>query len=438
MTQQWFVQRHGERQGPYSPRELAELAQRGEIQPDDLVWQAGMPDWIPASRVAGLLGAQGESTNEGPSGPMISPQNTFRDDNLVSDEAPPEEPDAPSQEEPIPGFAPQAYSSGVTPGGMRRRQTFEGSPTTFARSREGRGPHLLDAWLVLLRRHFGTNFLDATIQLFAVCGRYGLLLGACLLALSTGFQTPRSWQPTGVIALVILLGVLIIGHYVSQRLLILMARWEQRTRAQLASSVLPDAVSLLSFLVSLLALVLGTLQALATGLVDLIFLGLAIFIWGVFAAIQILDLEGLKVAINPELSPVDELLGLVQLFLKMIVRLCAVVFGVLTLLGDLHLLLGLIVVASSGTASEHALETWVVSHSASEGYRELAASGWGLGQSGLIMLLAAAVWPLVTYAVYLFGQFLVTVTLSLLALLSVLERGSGPAGDLSKRDLTDA
>lgn len=50
----WFFAVGDHRQGPISFDELQSKANRGEVRPETLVWSAGMPDWAPATAVAGL------------------------------------------------------------------------------------------------------------------------------------------------------------------------------------------------------------------------------------------------------------------------------------------------------------------------------------------------------------------------------------------------
>src|SRR5437879_4477910 len=55
MAGEWYYAQDGNRQGPVPEDRLRELAAAGRLRPDDLVWQDGMPDWTPASRVPGLI-----------------------------------------------------------------------------------------------------------------------------------------------------------------------------------------------------------------------------------------------------------------------------------------------------------------------------------------------------------------------------------------------
>ena len=51
---EWHYTRNGQEQGPVSSDELKELAIHGELEPSDLVWQEGMPQWVAASQVPEL------------------------------------------------------------------------------------------------------------------------------------------------------------------------------------------------------------------------------------------------------------------------------------------------------------------------------------------------------------------------------------------------
>jgi hypothetical protein len=50
----WFLHHEGEQLGPMSWAELQELAARGEVEPEDLLWQPSLPSWEPAGTIKGL------------------------------------------------------------------------------------------------------------------------------------------------------------------------------------------------------------------------------------------------------------------------------------------------------------------------------------------------------------------------------------------------
>src|SRR5262245_48929084 len=44
---QWYLARDGQQFGPLSDTELAKFIELGHLQPTDLLWRAGSPDWRP-------------------------------------------------------------------------------------------------------------------------------------------------------------------------------------------------------------------------------------------------------------------------------------------------------------------------------------------------------------------------------------------------------
>lgn len=437
MVQQWFVQRRGEKTGPYSSRELRQLVEQGQLHPEDLVWCTELSDWVPAARVRGLFGSGGgkpQPANHSGDTPG-SPDLSVISEDIVS-QAPSEE-SAPMPQTEAPNDEPNSVSAAPVRA-WRRRPTFEGSPTTFARSREARRRHWFDQWLAFLRGRFGSGFLDATIHLFALCGRYGLLAGAAIIVVDHFVTGPAPSHMTSIVMTLAVACFLLIGHYLSARLLFVMDRWDHRTRAHLASSVVPDGLSLLSLLGAILAIILATVHALSSGFVDLIFYGVALFIWGLFAAIQVLDLEGLGITINPELSPVDELLGLIHLALKMVIRLCAVVFGVLALLGNLHLIVGIILLVTAGPLDGPGpIQDGILAAEPAGPSFGPSVAGWGIGESGLLMLLAASLWPVFSYGIYLIGQLGIALLVAIMSLLNLGGRIPRPASDGGKQEMTE-
>ncbi|MGQ9506036.1 MAG: hypothetical protein ACUVQR_14120 [Thermogutta sp.] len=319
---------------------------------------------------------------------------------------------------------------------VRRPKTFERSPTTFARSREGPGRHPLDIFLAFLRLRFGSEFLVSSARLFFLCGKYGLLLGALLVFL-------QSVQKFGMHARSLLVGVglallLLICHYVVTRFLFVLERWERHMNGCLSSSIVPDALSLLAMVGSAVFLVLGTIETLTLGSWEFVFWGMATFIWGVYAALQALNLEGMNLQVNPEVSPADEILGLIQFALKMLVRLTPALFGVMVLVANLQLVVEIVVDNS---------ETPTGISAAMEDGPELFKDDGVMTTSsakkpsafenikGVHILFFGGSLPGITYLVYVLGHFISAIFAVFLA--AVPERGTTVANYTGKTDLTN-
>ena len=55
MTQQWYVYKNGQQNGPYTREQLNEQAGDGSLSPADMIWTAGMANWSRADQVEGLI-----------------------------------------------------------------------------------------------------------------------------------------------------------------------------------------------------------------------------------------------------------------------------------------------------------------------------------------------------------------------------------------------
>jgi hypothetical protein len=55
MAGEWYYAKNGQQLGPVSAEVLTRLAASGQVQPTDLVWSEGMPNWAPARTVRAIF-----------------------------------------------------------------------------------------------------------------------------------------------------------------------------------------------------------------------------------------------------------------------------------------------------------------------------------------------------------------------------------------------
>ncbi|KAA0139127.1 DUF4339 domain-containing protein [Gimesia chilikensis] len=55
MAREWYYSQGGERRGPIDSATLKQLASTGKIQPETLVWRAGMQNWVKAKTIKSLF-----------------------------------------------------------------------------------------------------------------------------------------------------------------------------------------------------------------------------------------------------------------------------------------------------------------------------------------------------------------------------------------------
>lgn len=65
----WYCNVRGQQSGPLTDDAFRRLALSGQLQPADLVWQEGMPQWVPAMTVRGLFAPAPQQAMPGPFAP---------------------------------------------------------------------------------------------------------------------------------------------------------------------------------------------------------------------------------------------------------------------------------------------------------------------------------------------------------------------------------
>ncbi len=52
---EWYWMKDGQKHGPVDTAHLRQLARAGQLQPTDIIWRDGLPNWVEASRAKGLF-----------------------------------------------------------------------------------------------------------------------------------------------------------------------------------------------------------------------------------------------------------------------------------------------------------------------------------------------------------------------------------------------
>ena len=70
---EWFYARGNQQQGPVAVQALQDLLRTGQLQPNDLVWKQGMPNWVAASQVPELYAQPGQPAAPAAPAPPYAP-----------------------------------------------------------------------------------------------------------------------------------------------------------------------------------------------------------------------------------------------------------------------------------------------------------------------------------------------------------------------------
>jgi len=80
MANEWHYTQNGQpAPTPVSTAELKQMAASGRLQPSDLVWQDGMPNWVPASSIKGLFPAGRTRPESAAEVPVVAPADSGRE-----------------------------------------------------------------------------------------------------------------------------------------------------------------------------------------------------------------------------------------------------------------------------------------------------------------------------------------------------------------------
>ncbi len=78
---EWYFAKGGQQSGPVTFEQLVELAGKGELGPNDLLWNSTMKDWAPANQVPGIFDAPPNPSmpTADPANPYAAPQSAWNE-----------------------------------------------------------------------------------------------------------------------------------------------------------------------------------------------------------------------------------------------------------------------------------------------------------------------------------------------------------------------
>ena len=294
----WYYAKGNKQYGPVTPAELKQLADRGEVGPEELVWRDGMEDWVAARRVKGLFDGDPSA--------------------------------APAESAP----APAAPAAPITPRGS---ETFERSAAAFERARERNARHPFDVLLEIARAQFTGPFVAATARLFGLAGYYGLY--AAMIAAVT-FQAAwalKTNQPVWLLLGIAQAVALVVLQYTAGRFSGALERLGGVTSGRMTSAALLDCFALANIALGLLALLGLSVLAVWLETFALLFPAVATFVVCQYAAAVALNPETLNLTITSDANAGEEAVAVFSFFAQLLLRLVPVGLGLGVVWGTLRL-----------------------------------------------------------------------------------------------------
>ena len=298
-TVEWYYAKDNKQHGPVSAAELKQLATRGELRPEDLVWCEKLDDWTPARKVGGLF-----------------------------EEGAPAAPPPPKPDKAPPKPAPPAKAPPV----------FAKSPAAFEPSPKRPLRHVFDVVLDFARAQFTVQFVDLTSKLFTLGGFYGLYLAMAVLFVFSLLLGVKLNEVNTILLGTAGVVILVVLQYAAWRFSGALDRLNRSTPARMCSSAFLDCFALVHMFGGLVALLGLTVLAVQTSLLSLVLPAIASFILCEYVAVLALNPESLNLTIAAEATAGEEAIGVLSFLVKLGLRIVPVAFGVGVAWGTLTLL----------------------------------------------------------------------------------------------------
>jgi hypothetical protein len=232
------------------------------------------------------------------------------------------------------------------------------------------------------------------------------------------------------------LAVLVVLQYMAGRFIRLIERFHRATPVPMALSAVPDCFALFHAAMGLIALLALSLLAAQSGRISLVLPGVAAFIVCQFMAVAALNPASLGITVTTEASANEEAMGNLVFFLKVLIRLVPVAFGVGVAWGVAQLVLAYVLLFGGGgevqlppPLSSDEMRPPVVTAMEVAGFTpqpmRVVATGLAAGQAGALLVVAAAL-PVVGYALLLLAHLGLEVLRGLVLLPERLEQLGEP------------
>jgi hypothetical protein len=272
---EWYYARENQQAGPVSAAELKRLADAGQLQPDDLVWREGMPDWAPAHNVRGLF----------------------------------------AEAVPVAAVSPVAAVARTNPA-QPLRHPFDG---------------LID-WS---RTIYGPRFVETAARVMRTCGAFGMLAAMLLVVVFSVSAAIKISAATYLLGGATTLVLLIALQYTALKATDAIERLNAATPGRLPSSALPDALAALAKALGAAALLGTILTAVNTHSVGWVVPGVMALLVGGYWALLAINPSSVGVTVGEEIEPSEESIGMITFLAKVSARASLAVYGLGALAGTL-------------------------------------------------------------------------------------------------------
>jgi hypothetical protein len=204
------------------------------------------------------------------------------------------------------------------------------------------GVRLLERFIAWIRGKLSASILDFTLKWAKIFGHYGLVAAACLgflFAMIYAIRTNDFYAFLVGIAWFILVFVV---QYTAHKFSSAGDRLIENNPTRLSSKAFLDCVAFLFLIAAVVIFIISLIRLIQTGDLTTFLVGLGMAIFCEFISIISFHYETITVEVAEETTAGQEAIGIITFFLKALLKLVPIVFGVGVVIGTVILFINAI------------------------------------------------------------------------------------------------
>ena len=363
----FYANINGTNEGPFTLEELKELASKKKITPSTYVIIEGTEDWLAAKDVEGLF----------PAGPKLP--------NLP----PPPPGDAPLSSEDAARIARQGAAAAKQ--GAQMAMAYSASITDKSTGFWG-------GVIAFIKKILNEAIVTSIISKLSQVGIYAMVLAALGIIAIAILSAVKNSEFIHIVIGLFAVFALSLTQYFASKFMDSGVRVISATPTRMGSDALIEAIALITFLLSVGALVFGVIVTLQSETIYPVMIGTALFLSGMLVVGISLNPNMLNINIGETSSAGEEAIGIISFGYKSWLRAIPAVFGILSILGSLQIVWAFIKLVVGDMLT-----------------------GYAVAASGSIMVFAGGLYPVLGLLIFLYSYLLIDVISAILSLPSKLD-----------------
>jgi hypothetical protein len=211
--------------------------------------------------------------------------------------------------------------------------------------------NMLEKLVEIFRGIMTSNFLEFCIKWISRIGHLGIIAAAALGFLFALIFAIRTNSFTGFLYGIVWVLLIFVLQYTARKFLNASGELIKNNPTQLTSQAFLDCFAFLALIGGAVALIIHIIYAIRGGGLEALLMGLGMFVFLEFLSLLAFNPKEVNIKIVKTNSAGQEALGIITFFIKSLMKLIPIFFGVLIVVGTIMLFIAFIGLFGSGIAN---------------------------------------------------------------------------------------